>query len=460
VNQSTKVTELVSRTNTRDPYNDTNSAMNPQEYEIRLLHHNVQSLSNKLLDTAIMLTTEHSKIDSVCFTEHWLSEVQMKILNIGGFGLANNFSRSHSMSGGSCIFIRNTIEMKDVNYLKDLGQEKIFEISATDQFTSSTILACIYRSPDSDFYAFLHTLELLITKVSSKGKHLVLCGDLNVNFLQQNSKLVDLQNLLVMNNLTNIVKSPTRISNRSASLIDVMIIKQHRKGDVFSESNLGYSDHLVQLLYIKARDPIESPISRYKRLFTEKNTEEFQYSLHKENWNEVTTLGEPNSSFNIFMDTFRYYFNTAFPLKTTHVNNSMINTWITKGIIKSRNKLRLPCCIKRSTDLSTKSLKYIQNYQKIYRKVIAEAKKRETDKIILSATNKNKTLWKIINKETGNSQQAPNIIMNLQDKIITNPQMITEKFNSYFIDIIEDLLSQTNRHCPQQNLKFQIKECP
>ena len=140
--------------------------------------------------------------------------------------------------------------MKDVNYLKDLGQKKNFEISATELSTSSSTLACIYRSPVSDFYAFLHTLELLIAKVSSKGKRLVLVGDLNVNFLQQNSKLVDLQNLLVMNNVTNIVKCPTRISNQSASLIDVMIIN-NIENEMFSvNQNLGYSDHLAQLLCI------------------------------------------------------------------------------------------------------------------------------------------------------------------------------------------------------------------
>ena len=37
---------------------------------------------------------------------------------------------------------------------------------------SGTILACIYRSPDSDFHAFLHKLELLITKVHIKGRKL------------------------------------------------------------------------------------------------------------------------------------------------------------------------------------------------------------------------------------------------------------------------------------------------
>jgi len=141
--------------------------------------------------------------------------------------------------------------------------------------------------------------------------------------------------------------------------------------------NLGYSDHLAQLLYKKSKNLIEGPITIYKRHFTDKNIEEFQHLFHKENWNEVTTSNEPNTYFNIFMDTFRYYFNAAFPLTITHVNNSAKNTWITKGIIISRNKFRLLCHIERSTNLSMKSLKHIQNYRKIYRKVITEAKKKE-----------------------------------------------------------------------------------
>jgi len=165
------------------------------------------------LDIAVILATDYSNINILCFTEHWLSDVQLQVLNINGFKLVNNFSRSHSASGGSGIFVRNITETKDVNSLRKLGKERIFEISAIELSTKNTILACIYRSPESDFYTFLHTLELLISKVSSKGKNLILCSDLNMNFLQQNNKLVDLQNLLAMNNLTNLVQFPTRISN-------------------------------------------------------------------------------------------------------------------------------------------------------------------------------------------------------------------------------------------------------
>jgi hypothetical protein len=55
-------------------------------------------------------------------------------------------------------------------------------MSAVELSGSGSILACICRSPDSDFYEFLRKLEILITKVHSKGKRLILCGDLNVNF--------------------------------------------------------------------------------------------------------------------------------------------------------------------------------------------------------------------------------------------------------------------------------------
>ena len=124
-----------------------------------------------------------------------------------------------------------------------------------------------------------------------------------------------------MNNLTNIVKSPTRISNRSVSLIDVMIIDNTDNETFTINQNLGYSDHLAQLLYKKKIKKLNRG-SKYKRHFTNKNIEEFQHLLRKENWNEATTSNEPNTSFNIFMDTFRYYFNTAFPLTVMHVNNS------------------------------------------------------------------------------------------------------------------------------------------
>jgi len=67
-------------------------------------------------------------------------------------------------------------------------------------------------------------------------------------FLQYSGKLQELQNLLVTNNLTNIVNSPNRITSHTKSLIDVIIVN-NTNDEMFTEIlDLGYSDHLAQIL--------------------------------------------------------------------------------------------------------------------------------------------------------------------------------------------------------------------
>jgi len=127
-----------------------------------------------------------------------------------------------------------------------------------------TILACIYRSPDSDFYEFLNKLEVLVVKVSSKAKCLILCGDWNVNFLHQNGKLQDLQNSLQMNNLINVIKVPTRLASLSKSLIDVVIVSNSLEERLVEVLDMGYSDHSAQYVCMKVNKVQEGPKMMYK----------------------------------------------------------------------------------------------------------------------------------------------------------------------------------------------------
>ena len=55
--------------------------------------------------------------------------------------------------------------------------------------------------------------------MQSKGKQLILCGDWNNNFLEDNEKLQELQNLFFKYNLINTVKSPSRVTNNTSSSI-------------------------------------------------------------------------------------------------------------------------------------------------------------------------------------------------------------------------------------------------
>jgi len=69
-----------------------------------------------------------------------------------------------------------------------------------------------------------------------------------------------------------------------------------------------------------------------------------------------------------------------------------------------------------------------QNTQRTDDRAGNKSRKEDCGKI-----HKNKALWKIINKEIGNSHPVSNIITNTGAKIITNPQTITERFNIYLL---------------------------
>ena len=127
-----------------DVCSNVSQVKNMEGFELKLLHHNVQSLNNKLLEISVMLTVDKLDINILCFTEHWLLDDQLNIINIDQFKLVGKFCRNSSTSGGSCTFTKNSIRTTEVNYFKSLGKNKVFEVSAVELSDFNAILACIY----------------------------------------------------------------------------------------------------------------------------------------------------------------------------------------------------------------------------------------------------------------------------------------------------------------------------
>jgi exonuclease III len=128
-------------------------------------------------------------------------------------------------------------------------------VSIVELLKDKIVVVCIYRAPDGDFHMFLKNLEVVIQKVQLKKKKLILCGDWNINFLDDSVRLRELKNLLRLYNLANIVASPTRITKNSFTLIDVIVTNRQVFECSLSVLDLGYSDHLAQTLKIDVNRP-------------------------------------------------------------------------------------------------------------------------------------------------------------------------------------------------------------
>jgi hypothetical protein len=92
--------------------------------------------------------------DVLCFTEHWVKEDYLNEIQIDQYKLVDYFSRKKYEHGGSCIYVKNGIRTRELNYLKDWDVEKESEMSATELADYEAIILCIYRPPDSYFQIF------------------------------------------------------------------------------------------------------------------------------------------------------------------------------------------------------------------------------------------------------------------------------------------------------------------
>ena len=81
-------------------------------------------------------------------------------------------------------------------------------------------IASIYRSPSGNFEYFLDKLDSFLNFVKGNFTELILCGDFNINFLNDSTQNQLLTSLLATYGLSSTVQFPTGICKNSISQID------------------------------------------------------------------------------------------------------------------------------------------------------------------------------------------------------------------------------------------------
>jgi soluble P-type ATPase len=130
--------------------------------------------------------------------------------------------------------------------------------------------------------------------------NLIICGDINVNYLQDSRNKSLLNSLLASFNIHSAVSFPTRISRKSSTIIDNIFIDKLKNPDysIIPISN-GLSDHDAQIVLLRNTDlPIQQRQSISKRTFNNTTKAQFKTNLSYESSSNVFSDGDLDSSFN------------------------------------------------------------------------------------------------------------------------------------------------------------------
>ena len=406
-----------------------------------VLHQNIRGLLNKSEELIISLFPDSPQI--LCLTEHHLKHFEIENIRMDHYNLGAKFCRETHKSGGVSIFVHDTLQYTNIK-LDEFCKEQDIEACAIKIHLSSLTIGiiCIYRSPTGNFVHFLYTLDSILNFVYNHTTEIIICGDFNINFLNDNDKKRELYNLLLSFDLYSTVNFPTRIHNNSSSAIDNIFIDKIKYEDYSIHPVVnGLSDHDAQLITINnitVNKHNKKP--QYIRKFNEPSLSQFAVNLSYENWDNVFIEEDINTVFINFLNTYIRIFNASFPLQKTY-NTHFNKPWITPGIKTSYQHKRTLYLISRSSD-NLKLKAHYKSYCLILAKVITAAKQLYYNSNISKSINKQKTTWDIIKTETGKNQSNKGIqSISIEGNLINNQQLIANGFNTYFLTVVGNITS-------------------
>jgi hypothetical protein len=144
------------------------------------------------------------------------------------------------------------------------------------------IVLAIYRSPIGNFNKFLRKFDNILSIVHNNKSEFIICGDVNINYLENCDRRQQLDALLSTYNLIGTVNFPTRIVKESRTAIDNIYIRKTRNYTIISVIN-GPEDHDAQVILISnilLLGQVCSP--QFTRKYSSYNISKFQELLSYE----------------------------------------------------------------------------------------------------------------------------------------------------------------------------------
>lgn len=391
---------------------------------------NIQGLS-KNIEQFKMYLYEKNPIAAILSETHITVDIEESEINVNGYRAMRCDSHSRH-TGGVIIYVQNSIKC-DVIVNKNFNNEVwILSVRVLCQRTN-VIISGLYKSPISKNNMFLSWFRTLCESELDFSKINIIAGDFNINIMKDTYYKKALLNDISYLGLKQIVKNPTRITDTSRTLIDLVLTNQFQiKTKVNTTEQI--SDHSI--IHISLDN-----VCYLSRQNTEKHRV-ISYNIE----DMINSIKVDSSCFDVAN------INEKSELLTNEILNSVnkftkyvcsetrsTNIWYNKELLqlkKKRDKAFTKACLSNSADCWA-TYKMMRNQ---YSGQLNASYNDHVKNQLISRQGDQKGMWKILKTivSTPKNRNISDIKFNEKYIAVTNKD-ISEQFNKYFIDSIVEI---------------------
>lgn len=417
---------------------------------IHAIHINIRSLRYKIDQLRAWLSYNNPNV--ITLSETWLDEKDADSnIKLENYTLYR--SDRGSRGGGVATYISSNLNSQIITpRIKPELFEGIF-IKLHFHENKQLIIGNIYRPPSSPL---LESVKNIIATITSLGdpKETILLGDFNLNWLDPNTTTE--RNLFNDLNLTQIIKDPTRITNKTETLIDCIFVTHPNR--VIQSGVLPdcFSDHCVVFCFWKIFTPHFPPKHiriRNMKLF---NSDLYINDLQKVNWYRLNLIPDVDLAWEFFYAELLQVIDKHAPWRTIRVKGYHL-PWISGDLIRLFKKRdRAFAKFKH-----TKQINDWEEYKQLRNMCTTQTRNAKANYYRDSLANdlhNPKQFWKRMNSLIGKTKCTSNSIL-INNEITHDPGVISNAFSLHFSQTpnVEPSLLLSDISLPSCNSSFTFK---
>lgn len=407
---------------------------------------NVRSLPQNFSKIINLSELIENQFDIFGVTETWLNENSENDYNLQGFN-SEFVSRADRTGGGVGIYIKHGIEydIREDLIIRNHNEVQAITIEIIKESNKNTLITVIYKPPDINLEAFNQELSQFLGILTKENKDIFLMGDFNINLLNTNhTGTNNFLNTLYSFNLYPTIFRPTRVTSRSATLIDNIFtntLNVNKSGIIMTD----ISDHFPIFAIADLSVNLKITEKVNFRLMKKQNHIIFQTKLKEVNFDDVLNCTDVNTGYDLFNEKIMHIYNESFPFVNKSIKYRFNNKkpWLTEGIltsIKQKNKLYIKS-IKHPTIMKINEYKA---FKRILRQVIRNSERFYYKNKFNTCSGNLKETWKNINEILNRDKRSKRISKHFihNNTKITDHKQIANLFNDYFTNIGPNLANK------------------